>query len=165
MYPVSYFYVVRDRAYFAREFGNENFGNIFDRHNSKRNRFLISVELIDLHTRGVMKIMSKLRWSDEVEISAPPRLPERHETCEELYLFPFYLHLSNMSGRINPFVLIHSVSNDSSDMSPTCSPRAKFVSTCMNCSYTFRLGSSISNEFCSKGKHGVIFRCLFCLIR
>eukprot|EP01032_Pedospumella_encystans_P009236 gene9236-10892_t len=53
-------------------------------------------------------------------------------------------------SRVNPFVLIHTASNDSSDMSPTCSPRSKFVSTCMNCNFTFRLGSSDSNEFCSK---------------
>jgi len=56
-----------------------------------------------------------------------------------------------MSGRVNPFVLIHSVSNDSSDFETSGSPRAKFISTCMNCNYTFRLGSSDSNEFCSKG--------------
>ena len=57
-----------------------------------------------------------------------------------------------MSGRINPFALSRAFSSDSSDMDSVSSPRAKFVSTCMNCNYTFRRGSSISTEFCSKGK-------------
>lgn len=56
-----------------------------------------------------------------------------------------------MTGRINPFALIQVSSLDSSDTEYAKSPRSQFVGTCMNCNFTFRLASSFSTDFCTKG--------------
>jgi hypothetical protein len=53
------------------------------------------------------------------------------------------------SGRLNHLSLTPSASYDSD--SSHGSPRPKLVGTCLNCSYTYRLGSSDSADFCSKG--------------
>lgn len=58
---------------------------------------------------------------------------------------------NTMAARINPFALIQVSSFDSSDMEYTKSPRSQFVGTCMNCNFTFRLSSSFSTDFCTKG--------------
>lgn len=54
----------------------------------------------------------------------------------------------------SPFRVIATVSYDDSDSSGSAQQRKEpncLVGTCMNCSYSFRLGLSGSTDFCSKG--------------
>jgi hypothetical protein len=55
-----------------------------------------------------------------------------------------------LSCRMNPVYLSQSPSCDSLD-SPLGTPRTKLVATCLNCSYSFRMGSSGLADFCTKG--------------
>ena len=57
-----------------------------------------------------------------------------------------------LSSRLSHVSLTQSASFDSDSESLHGSPRYKMVSTCLNCSYTFRTGSSTCPDFCSKGK-------------
>lgn len=62
-----------------------------------------------------------------------------------------------MMSWVSSLNLKASTSVDSLDSQGTAessvagSPRSKLVATCRNCSYSFRIGSSDSLEFCSKG--------------
>lgn len=74
------------------------------------------------------------------------------ETGSDCHYFLSFLPIFNiMTGRINPFALIQVSSLDSSDTEYAKSPRSQFVGTCMNCNFTFRLASSFSTDFCTKG--------------
>ena len=55
-----------------------------------------------------------------------------------------------LSPRLNN---VRMASFDSDSGSSCDSPTLKLVSTCMNCNFSFRPGSSTTVDFCSKGMY------------
>lgn len=59
-----------------------------------------------------------------------------------------------LSSRISSASLALGASSDSEGS--VGSPRVKLVGTCMNCSYTFRVGTTGCVDFCSKGEYAQV---------
>lgn len=82
----------------------------------------------------------------------PTNLPIRTTDYFSIILY-FFIAFSLMFGPFSPISRSASISSFEEDPTTPKSPKSdKLVGICKNCSHSYRVKSTISAEFCTKGK-------------